>query len=381
MIRIEEDPAHPEGGFARITVPGMAGREVSAVAIGREGYGADSLGPEGWQVASARLVPDAVSASGEDLVLVLGPSVVEHLEAGPIRLALPEVGLAEVVMWPEIAPLPAAARGGFAGVRPVAPPKVQPAPPQDRTPQPLSGPPSGPDPDSTVVTRASPDQTGPPAGTPAGPSPGPTTRPLLDPTAPASAARRRAPLLLLLLLILLAAAAAAGWWFREPLLAMLDRPPAPPPSIEIATPEPGPPPQSAPAPEPAPALAGDPTDSMTPAEIAALNLPPDRVFAIAEARQAQGRHQDALLLLEVAANAPYGPAMSALARLYDPASFIPGGALSVPNPAKAAQYWRAAEQAGDPAAAPARAALRTRLEAAAAAGDAVAAIALQDNWP
>lgn len=356
MIRVEADPAHPLGGYARITVPGMAGRSVAMVAIGREGYGADSLGPDGWQVASARLVPEAISEDGADLVVILGPSVVEHLEAGPLRFSVPELGLAVVVMWPDIAPLPAAARGGFAGMRP-PPPAKPPAPPPLRGPEPLPAP----DPEATVVLR-------PPAPIQAEPPRPPPRAPEFDPSQPAAPGRGRGVMLLLLLLIALAGAGGAAWWYREPLLALFEQPMAP------VTPTPPPAVVEAPA-------VDDGIDRMTPAEIAALNLPPARVLAIAEARQASGRHQDALLLLEIAAAAPYGPAMSALARLYDPATFTPGGALSVPNAAKAAQYWRAAELAGDPAAAPARAALRTRLEASTAAGDAVAAIALQDNWP
>ncbi|PZW46560.1 hypothetical protein C8P66_10957 [Humitalea rosea] len=361
MIRVEADPANPQGGYARITMPGMSGRSVSAVAIGREGYGSDSLGPDGWQVASARLVPDAVSDSGGDLVVILGPGIIEHLEAGPLRFALPELGLAEVVMWPDIAPLPAAARGGFAGVPrpPPARPPARPTAPPLRGPEPLPAP----DSDATVVLR--PTTPVPPEAPKA-----PSREADFDPSKPVAPGHGRAVMLVLLLLIALAGAGGAAWWYREPLLALFRQPAEP-----LA---PTPPPVAVEAP---PAAVDDGIDRMTPAEIAALNLPPARVLAIAAARQAAGRHQDTLLLLEVAANAPYGPAMSALARLYDPATFIPGGALSVPNAAKAAQYWRAAELAGDPAAAPARAALRTRLEASAAAGDALAAIALQDNWP
>lgn len=112
-----------------------------------------------------------------------------------------------------------------------------------------------------------------------------------------------------------------------------------------------------------------------------MNLPPVRVMEIAQRRQATGRHDDALLLFELASDRGHAPALGALARLYDPATFTPGGALSAPNALKAAEYWKRAERGGDPGAAASRAALRQRLEAAARNGDALAAIALKDHWP
>ncbi len=344
-IIIQEDPDHPDGGFARVLVEGMAGHAISAVTIGREGFGADSLGPRGWQVAAARIAPVAVTGSGANLAIILGPDVVEHLEAGPLRLGLPEIGLSQVVMWPDIAPLPAATRAGFATAQRAA--RVAAAAPPLRGPDPLPAPAS----DATVVVR-------PPPVAPLPPTRAPMGAP--DPTAPASARQQRAPLYALILM-LVAALGLGGWIYQDEMLALVAEPPA--------------------APVVAAAPAADALETATPAAIAAMNLPPAQILAIAQRRQARGAHQDALLLLELAAAQNHPAAISALARLYDPATFTPGGALSVPNPGKAAQYWRAAEQAGDPAAAAARLALRERLQAAAQAGDAVAALALQDNWP
>ncbi|WP_431282631.1 hypothetical protein ACQW02_25035 [Humitalea sp. 24SJ18S-53] len=337
-ILIQEDADHPDGGFARVLVEGMAGQIISAVTIAREGFGADSLGPRGWQVAAARLAPDSAFDQGAHLVLILGPDVVEHLEAGPIRLGLPEIDLTQVVMWPDIAPLPAAKRAGFATARRAARAE-RPAPPL-RGPDPLPAP----DTDATVVISR------PPPVMP------PSTMPPPDPAAPASPSRRRAPIYALVMM-LVAAASLGGWIYQDEMMGLWAQPEQVVPPV------------------------ADPLDTATPAQIAAMNLAPAQILAVAERRQARAQHQDALLLLELAAAQNHPPAISALARLYDPASFTQGGALSVPNPAKAAQYWRAAERAGDPAAAPARAALRDRLSAAAQAGDSSAALALQDNWP
>lgn len=340
-LRIEEDPYRPGEGCARLVLPGMAGRMAPAVTFTREGFGADSLGPDGWQVAAGRLTPIESTAEGDDLVLVLGPEAAEHLEPGPVRLGIPALGIDQVVIWPEIAPAQSGRRGGFGANRPGtaqarrAPARAEPKPRDE---------------DATVLLRPAPRVEPPPPPRPIDPPP---IRAPETPTPPS-----RIPLFLLALL-LLAGAGGAGWWFwpaAAPHQAALPAIPA------------------------APATPADPTATATPAEIAVMNLSPARVLEIGQARQA-ARPQDALLLIELAADAGHGPAISALARLYDPASFTPGGALSVPNPTKAAELWRNAERAGDTAAAAPRAILRDRLETAARGGDTIAQLALRDFWP
>lgn len=323
-IRIEEDPHRPGEGCARLVLPGFGGRAAPAVTFKREGFGTDSLGPDGWQVASGALEPIEAVTEGDALVLVLGPEAAEHLPPGPVRLGIPALGIDQVVAWPDIPPALAERRGGFDARRGTAAPRR--APPRKVV-----------EPDTTVVI--------PPPAPPA-PIPAPSAPPIRAPETPAPAPRR-APILALAALLLLAGGGAAAWWFW-------------PPAAQIAT---------------------DPTEPATPAEIAAMGLPPERILAIAQRRQATNRHGDALLLLELAGEARHGPALVALARLYDPASFAPGGALSAPNPVKAAELWRAAERAGEPVAAAARAALRTRLENAARGGDTQADLALRDFWP
>jgi hypothetical protein len=361
-IRIEEDPLRPGEGCARLLLPGMAGRSAPAVTFTREGFGADSLGPDGWQVAAGRLEPIEAMAAGGDLVLVLGPEAAEHLEQGPVRLGIPALGIDQVVIWPDIPPAPGNRRGGFAGQKPGA------AAPRRAPPRAA---PAGPAEDATVVmrttARAAPPPPSPPAPPPA-PAPPvaalPPSPPIRPPEAPASRGSRLP--LILLLLLLLAGGGGVAWWFWP------EEGAAPPITLPAPLPSPPAPVATAPA---------DPTETATPAEIAAMNLPPGRVLEIAQRRQAAGRYQDALLLLELAAEAQHGPALGALARLYDPQSFAPGGALSAPNPRKAAEFWRAAERAGDATAAAPRAALRERLEAAARSGDILADLALRDFWP
>jgi hypothetical protein len=73
--------------------------------------------------------------------------------------------------------------------------------------------------------------------------------------------------------------------------------------------------------------------------------------------------------------------MTALARLYDPATFRAGEPFSVADSRQAARLYRDAAQGGDAAAAPLREALRATLQAAADDGDQVARLTLQDYWP
>jgi hypothetical protein len=349
-ILIEEDASRPGEGCARLVLPGLAGRGTpNAVTFTREGFGADSLGPDGWQVAAGRIEPIEVTDEGGSLVVVLGPEAAEHLQTGPVRLGIPSLGVDQIVVWPDIAPAVAGRRDGFGAqrrgeeVQRRIPPKAAPAAPAD---------------DATITLRQAP----PPV------APLPQAERILPPEVPSSSASRLP--LILLAALLLVGAGAGGWWFWPQLNAWLN--PAQPQVAQPAQPT---------QPAQPPADPADPTENATPAEIAAMRLPPERILEIAQRRGARGRHGDALLLLELAADTQHGPALAALARLYDPATFAAGGALSAPNAVKAAELFRAAERAGDASAAPPRAALRQRLEASARNGDAIAALALRDFWP
>ena len=350
-VAIEEDATRPGEGCARIVLPGLSGRAMpNAVTFTREGFGADSLGPDGWQVAAGKIEPIEVTGEGDALVVVLGPEAAEHLQPGPVRLGIPAIGLDQIVVWPDIAPAVAGRRGGFGAQRrgEAAPRRV----PPKATPRATA------EEDATITVRP------PPAPQPEPPvAPLPQTERILPPEVPSRTASRLP--LMLLAVVLLAAGGAGGWYFWPQISALLN-----PDTPQVAQP----------APQPSQA-ATDPTENASPAEIAAMGLPPTRVMEIAERRSARGRHGDALLLLELAAASQHSPALTALARLYDPATFAAGGALSAPNGVKAAELFRAAERAGDASVAAPRAALRQRLETAARDGDAMAALALRDFWP
>jgi hypothetical protein len=324
MLRALADPAHPQGGHAILDVPLAAAPPADArFRITREGWARGTLGPEGWQVGEALLAPLRVEPISGGARLFLGPAIVDQLEAGPLWFRWPAAGVEAPLFWPDIAPL-------HAGAPPPPPPK-----------------PSLPPPEPTVILRA--------------PEP---AAPLAPPPPPAP---RRTPWLLLAALLLLAGG--AGWWLTQGA-------PAPPPVPAAApAPSPPPPPIAAPAP-PAP-----PPVTLSVAEVIARAPSIAAISDEATRRQAQGRHDDALLLWEHATRNGHAPAMTSLARLYDPNGFTPGRPFRDPDPRQAARFYREAEAAGDAAAAAPRQRLREFLEARAAAGDAVAPLTLRDFWP
>lgn len=329
--RAEPDRNRPLG-HARILVSGLpAGAGIESFRLRREGYAANDLGPQGWQVGEAALRPAAVETEAGALVLVVGPALTRHVEPGPLYLVLP--GLGEVpLFWPDDIEI-------FDGTIHGAPPPGPAEPPPPRTAPPE---------EATVMLRPP-----PPRGDP--------------PPAPEPGRRRRLPIGLALLALLLAAG--LGWQFREPLGLALGLAEA---GRSAPRPAPPRPPPALPWPERA--------DTLTPREIVAQAPDAAGIRAAALRRQAQQRHDDALLLFEEAAERRDAPAMTALGRMYDPQGFVPGRPFRNPDPRAAARYYRDAERAGDAAAVPLREALRRWLEAEARAGSAAAASTLREFW-
>jgi hypothetical protein len=369
-IRIVEDPAHPAGGHALIRIAGLAAPPADArFAIQREGWQRGVLGPDGWQVGAALLSPDRVWVEGSEVVLAVGPAVVDVVEAGPLRFRLPAAGLDLAVFWPDLTTSHAGA----------GPPPRPPAAPPPRPPPPAE--------DATVVLP------------PSAPEPPPARAPLA-----AEPARGGGAWPLLLVLLLFAAAGAGGvyWWLelREQPAAVAEATPAPAPAPPA--PPPAPPPAAPPAAPPAPPAAPPPAPPAAPPP-AAAPAPPDpalpslaeltvpqviarapglaEIAAEASARAARGLHEDALLLWEAAARLGHAPSLTALGRLYDPVGFQPGRPFRTPDPRQAARYYQQALRAGDDGAAAPREALREWLRQQAARGDALAPLTLQDFWP
>lgn len=338
ILRVEND-RRLSLGHARITIAGLQAPANGGFRILREGYAAANLGRRGWQVQEEKLAPVEIRQDGADTVLVIGPRLTRHLEPGPLVFLLPATGLEASLFWPDDIDV----FDGDLPPEPVMPrePEVAPAP--------------------TPVAPA------PPAPVPAPAPPAPREEGAESAT---QAGASRTPLFAGIGLLLLIAVGGAVWWFA-------DSAPTPAP---IATPAPPAPP----APSPAPVTAERPwlerSDGMNLRDL--VQSAPDvaAIHAAALRRQAAGRHDDALVLFEEAGERGHAPALTAVARLYDPIGFVAGRPFRAPDPRAAARYYRDAVQKGDAAAEAPRAALKTWLEEQARAGNGTAETALKEFW-
>lgn len=347
--RAEPDTTRPLG-HARIVLEGLRRPPADAsFCIRREGYPSPNLGLHGWQVREERLSPVHVAVEDGRTVLVVGPAVTRHLEPAPYIFALPAAGAEEPLFWPDTIDV-------FDGEVPSEAPAL--------TPEPAPAPPPRPQP--------------PPIAAPA-PPPQPPPRPIRDvppppPPAAAEAGRNRIPALVGSGALFLAAFGGALWF------SLRDHPPPTPqpPVVAERPPEalrPEPPP-----PAPAPTWP-EGTDNLTLRELVDRAPSVAGIYDAALRRQVAGRHDDALVLFEEAADRGYAPASTALARLYDPNGFVPGRPFRNPDPRAAARYYRDAAQRGDAGAEAPRAALRSSLEEQARAGNGTAETALKEFWP
>lgn len=355
-LRAEPDPERPLG-HARIVLEGVAGPLADAsFSIRREGYPSPNLGPRGWQVREERLAPLQASQEGSDTVLLVGPAVTRHLEPAPYIFLLPGAGLERPLFWPDTIDV----FDGDLPDMPPPPPEPPPVPPPVYSPPPVSPPVAAP-----PVTPPS-VATLPRAETP-------PSQVSVEPNATVVKPDRR---LLLGLGVLLLAAAVGGWWVlgtnrSDPTAS----PPASPPSAATIAPAPPAPVQ----PTAVPWL--ERTDGLILREV--VETAPDAagIYAAALRRQAVGRYDDALVLFEEAGERGHAPALTAIARLYDPNGFTPGRPFRNPDPRAAARYYRDAVVKGDAAAAEPRAALRVILEEQARGGNGTAETALREFWP
>jgi hypothetical protein len=293
------------------------------------------LGRRGWAVASDGLRPVQMELRGQELWLMFGSEVSWHVQRGtPIAVKEKELGLAGKAIWPGIP----------RGRQPTMPTEEEqaaelqsrPATPQpEQTPLPRPTPAPAPaEEDATILRKPRPPEPEPPR---------PPERPVQPAPGPG-----RAPWLLLLVL-LLAGGGAAGWWLygREDQQA----PVAAPAPTTLPVPAPGP------SADPCLDLASVMTPACPPDRLAAL--PPPEQLRLAEGLLRQDSRQAlglALRLLIAAANT-HGPSQLALGRLYDPASFRPGGAVPSANPGRALDLYAQAAAQETPGAAAARQAL------------------------
>ena len=101
VIRVEIDETRPQG-HARIvlreTTPAVAG---GGFRLMREGYVAANLGPDGWDTSRHDLRAIAVEQENEETILIVGPSVVCHMEPGTTLLVLLANASEAEFYWPD----------------------------------------------------------------------------------------------------------------------------------------------------------------------------------------------------------------------------------------------------------------------------------------
>jgi hypothetical protein len=369
-IEVEADPDFP-GGHALLRVRG-AGKFGGPAGfwIKRDDYDEGVFGPRGWQVADALLTPDGHSVEGDDLLLHVGPAVVQHLENAVYRIGVPAVGVETTVFWPDLPLLADEALNIVGEPPPAATQEVTAPPPKILRPGPETQP-KRPEPSISVTTPWRDE-------TPAATKPGPDDTVLIKSQPPGpehpvqsadpEPARNWLPIAGLLLAVL--AVAAGGGYFGYRWLF--------PPAPEVAQQTP----PAAPAtPEPEPSPAGPDLRQMSAAEALRSGASPEALVAEAERRmQLDGpQRSEALLLLHGAADRNYAPAHAALGRLYDPG--IPHPLEVQPDARQAAANYRLAVNGGDTSVADARAALQAYLQQQASHGNMFAPLILKEFWP
>ena len=320
------------GGNALLRITGAAGASADPrfrIMLG-EGT-APELGPRGWQTAAALLSPTDATVDGTDLVLRVGPSVVDALEPGVFLFSLPAAGVEEITLvWPGTIPTSGA-----------------------------GAPPAGDQEAETERTRVQPPPPPPPPPPPSPPPPPPPPPPSPLPPSPPSS---RWPLLALAALLLLVTAGGGGWYYlrwRQPVVPRQVNknhiPPSPTYTHESHC------------------------ENGTVAQVLACKTSAHGLFVIGQRRWAKDPN-GAFLILETAIDHQSAHAAYFLARHLDPVDFKPGGPIPRPQAREAARDYRLAAKADIPGAAEHRAALKSWLEVQAKKGNVMAPLTLHDFW-
>ena len=350
-VYIDEEVARP--GYARIIVANAraAGEEARFRLQRLDREQNTYLGPKGWQSGAADLTPWKADADGLDLVLFVGPEVVDAVPNDiPVEISVVGADVHGVVYWPDL-PTSSVASGqdfGATPVRPAPPPRPEPEP-SPQTPELPPEPPPAED-----AETVAPEPVVPPQPMPPGPTPG------LAPTPPP--APERPPWLFGLAgLVFAALLGAAAYWH-------LSRPSVPDPVVVVNGENGGG--QVEPRPE------GPSCEDYAEYARAVVEANPEDADALfTEAKQLlDGACRDAgVALLIQARNVGSAQAKLLIARLVDPLVEHDDRIFAEePDPAYALQLYAEAAAAGLPDAATARGRLIDHLRARAAEGDAAA---------
>lgn len=356
QVVVSPDPDR-RGGYALVRIAqAVALLDQPGFRIQRQDERKPFLGLNGWQAAESTLTPRRCWAEGTDLVLEIGPEVVDAVESGTVVFSLVAGRFNSTVIWPDLPAsrlneqtvfkAPLSSTGPLIGAKdmtpvpilPLSPPPLPAPHPLPPRPQPLINP---------IVIEAPLNAVGTHQG--GSPSPWPT-------------------LLMLGLGVFVILAILSG-------LYVLSRAPAPVPALA-----------SAPAytPAPPPPTPGSTTDqcmSEPYPQVLQCEKDPAKLYQIGKIQAKRGNMSAAVSLYELSAQDNYGPAALTLAQLYDPATFQPNAAIEVADPAEAAQYYKLATVDGDKDAAVPRATLYNYLQVQKDKGDINAPLTLSDYWP
>ena len=367
-VEVAADPER-QAGHAVIRIHG-AGQFAGSTKfrIRRDDYDEGVFGPSGWQVADHLLTPDDKSVDGNDLLLRVGPSIVQRMHSGVYHFTLPAAQMETTIFWPDV-PLEA---GGTLNI--VAEPlrverrAAMPARPTIVRKVSTEPAPSG-EPDGRMSQALADDQAQRVA---AAETDRDSSR---QPEVAAEKKSKRRLWLVPLLIVLLLLGAAGGYFGYHRFY--LPQPPQP-----VAEQEATSPPHPAPSPHPTPPAsppAGPSLESMSAMDAIRSGASAEALFHEAQRRLQLGGPQvnDALLLLREAAERDYVPAHTALAQLYDPNSHRTDIA---PDLRQSALHYLAAVRGGDNSVAASRAALKALLEQQAGHNDLYAPVVLKEFW-
>jgi hypothetical protein len=365
-VTVEPDPIGG-AGHAVIRVHGAGPfTGPTSFRIRRDDYDDGVFGRNGWQVADELLVADSRQVAGNDLLLFIGPSIVQRIESAVYHFAIPAANIETTTFWPDLPLLAQGAANMVAepartGVRaaavsrpviqrPTAADTVQRPEPEIRS---TVTRPAEPAPDDTVRLQPAIDE-----------------KPVVVPQPPAPTQRKWIPWASLALVLIVVAAAGGGYYYYY----YLPHPPQQTANTDPITPTP---PHEQPVVQPP---AGPDLQNMSVAEALRSGASPEALLREGQRRLGldAARHGDALLLMQGAADRGHGPAHAALGGLYDPN--LPHPPDIIPDPRQAALHYRRAVDGGDTSVAAARAALKTFLERQVAQNDPFAPGTLNEFW-
>jgi len=372
QAEVTADPAR-RGGYALVRVPDAAPLlSDPRFRIQRQDERHPFLGPHGWQTNESFLSPANCWTEGEDLVLELGPAVVDQVEEGTVVFSLPAGKLNLTLIWPALAPSrrdqlniahvedrpkpkPKGLTGGLNGTN--GGPTLQETPKQTlkepEVPQELPKPPEE---KPTIVKEEEIFVPKEQEKKQEKNIPKPVPKPFPWPLVGGAFA-----------LIVIGIVALIFWPKPGPNIK-------PSPNIQNN--------QQSQGNQPIPPVQATSTcDSEPYPAVLQCEKNRERLYYIALNLEKAGQMPAAVAVLGISAEDNFGPAALALAQLYDPATFEQNAAIQQPDPAMAARYYKLAVTDGDQAAMLPRSILYNYLQNLKAQGDMQAPLTLNDYWP